>query len=56
METAPQRRQTRQRRLVYETVAETVSHPTAEWVYERVRRRIAWNAAAAISMALFACS
>jgi Fe2+ or Zn2+ uptake regulation protein len=40
METAPQRRQTRQRRLVYETVAETVSHPTAEWVYERVRRRM----------------
>ncbi|HTO87679.1 MAG TPA: transcriptional repressor [Thermoanaerobaculia bacterium] len=40
METAPQRRQTRQRRLVYETVAETVTHPTAEWVFERVRRRM----------------
>jgi len=35
-----QRRQTRQRRLVYETVADTDSHPTAEWVYERVRRRM----------------
>ena len=40
METAPQRRQTRQRRIVYETVAATASHPTAEWVYERVRRQM----------------
>lgn len=32
------RRQTRQRSLVYEAVAATKSHPTAEWVYERVRR------------------
>lgn len=34
----PPRRSTRQRALVYETVAQTDSHPTAEWVYERVRR------------------
>lgn len=34
------RRQTRQRRVVYETVAATDTHPTAEWVYERVRRRL----------------
>jgi Fe2+ or Zn2+ uptake regulation protein len=40
MNPAPQRRQTRQRRVIYETVAETASHPTAEWVYERVRRRM----------------
>jgi Fe2+ or Zn2+ uptake regulation protein len=40
MELSPQRRQTRQRQLVYATVAETASHPTAEWVYERVRRRM----------------
>jgi Fe2+ or Zn2+ uptake regulation protein len=40
MKPASQRRQTRQRRLVYETVASTASHPTAEWVYERVRRRL----------------
>ncbi|MGE5276226.1 MAG: Fur family transcriptional regulator [Acidobacteriota bacterium] len=40
METAPQRRETRQRRVVYETVAATTSHPTAEWVYERVRRQM----------------
>ena len=32
------RRETRQRALVYETVAGTRTHPTAEWVYERVRR------------------
>ena len=35
---APARRDTRQRRLVYEAVARTDSHPTAEWVFERVRR------------------
>ena len=34
------RRRTRQRRLVYEAVASTDVHPTAEWVYERVRREI----------------
>ncbi len=32
------RRRTRQRGLVYDAVAGTDSHPTAEWVYERVRR------------------
>lgn len=32
------RRQTRQRRLVYEAVAATDTHPTAEWVYNQVRR------------------
>jgi Fe2+ or Zn2+ uptake regulation protein len=31
------RRQTRQRRLVYEAVAATDTHPTAEWVYNQVR-------------------
>ena len=34
------RRQTRQRRLVYGAVASTDSHPSAEWVYERVRREM----------------
>ena len=34
----PARRSTRQRRLVYESVLSTDSHPTAEWVYEAVRR------------------
>lgn len=32
------RRSTRQRHLVFEAVRETKSHPTAEWVYEAVRR------------------
>ena len=32
------RRSTRQRRLVFEAVMETKSHPTAERVYEAVRR------------------
>jgi Fe2+ or Zn2+ uptake regulation protein len=36
--TAIRRRETRQRLLVYRAVAHTDSHPTAEWVYERVRR------------------
>jgi len=35
-----ERRRTRQRSAVYETVAATDTHPTAEWVYERVRHRI----------------
>jgi Fe2+ or Zn2+ uptake regulation protein len=34
------RRQTRQRQLVYEAVASTDAHPSAEWVYERVRRQM----------------
>ena len=40
MEMPAARRRTRQRRLVYEAVASTDVHPTAEWVYERVRREI----------------
>ncbi len=32
------RRETPQRRLVYDAVARSDSHPTAEWVHERVRR------------------
>ncbi|HTD52528.1 MAG TPA: transcriptional repressor, partial [Thermoanaerobaculia bacterium] len=34
------RRQTRQRHSIYEAVAATNSHPTAEWVYEQVRRSL----------------
>jgi Fe2+ or Zn2+ uptake regulation protein len=34
------RRQTRQRQLVYETVASTDAHPSAEWVHGRVRRQM----------------
>lgn len=36
--TGTPRRETRQRRLVYEAVAGTKAHPTAEWVYARVKR------------------
>ncbi len=35
---SPARRQTRQRRLVYDAVCATKNHPTAEAVYDRVRR------------------
>jgi Fe2+ or Zn2+ uptake regulation protein len=40
MELARERRNTLQRRLVYEAVAGTHLHPTAEWVYARVRREM----------------
>ena len=30
-------RETRQRRVVYETVKETTSHPTADWIFDKVR-------------------
>ena len=35
---SPARRSTRQRRHIHEAVRGTDSHPTAEWVYETVRR------------------
>ena len=38
METRPRTRETRQRRLVYETVRKSHSHPTADAVFEKVRR------------------
>jgi Fe2+ or Zn2+ uptake regulation protein len=37
---APPRRSTRQRQLIREAVRSTDSHPTAEWVYEAVRRTL----------------
>jgi len=33
-------RMTRQRRLILEVLRNTTSHPTADWVYEQVRRYI----------------
>ena len=30
-------RETRQRRVVYRTIKETHSHPTADWIFEKVR-------------------
>jgi Fe2+ or Zn2+ uptake regulation protein len=31
-------RDTRQRRVVYETIKATHSHPTADWIFDQVRR------------------
>ncbi len=36
----PETRQTRQRALIYAIVASTRTHPTADWIYERARRRM----------------
>ena len=33
-------RETRQRRVVYETIKNTYSHPTADWIFEKVRHRL----------------
>jgi Fe2+ or Zn2+ uptake regulation protein len=30
-------RETKQRKVVYETIKETHSHPTADWIFEQVR-------------------
>ncbi len=34
------RRRSRQRDIILQIVRETDSHPTAEWVHERARRKI----------------
>ena len=33
----PHTRETRQRRVVYETIKNTLSHPTADWIFDQVR-------------------
>ncbi len=40
MQRATRGRETRQRRLIYEILRGTTSHPTAEWVYERAREEL----------------
>ncbi len=40
MKQRPRTRETRQRRIVYETVKNTYSHPTADWVFEQVRQTL----------------
>lgn len=40
MKKRPKTRETKQRRVVYETVKNTRSHPTADWVFENVRRHL----------------
>ena len=36
MRKRPRTRETKQRRVVYETVKNTYSHPTADWIFEQV--------------------
>lgn len=38
MKQRPRTRETKQRKIVYETVKGTFSHPTADWVFEQVRQ------------------
>lgn len=40
MKQRPRTRETRQRRVVYDTIKNTYSHPTADWVFEQVRRTL----------------
>ena len=37
MKHRPRTRETKQRRVVYDTIKNTFSHPTADWVFEQVR-------------------
>ena len=37
MSKRPRTRETKQRRVVYETVKNTYSHPTADWIFDQVR-------------------
>lgn len=40
MKQKPRTRETRQRRVVYETIKQTHSHPTADWIFEKVRTTV----------------
>lgn len=35
-----QKRMTKQKRVVYEVLASTKSHPTADWIYQQARREV----------------
>ncbi|MEG2213598.1 MAG: transcriptional repressor [Clostridiales bacterium] len=35
-----QKRMTRQKKLIYEILCSTVTHPTADWIYEEARKKI----------------
>lgn len=37
MSKRPRTRETRQRRVVYQTIRDAPTHPTADWIFERVR-------------------
>ena len=40
MKHRPRTRETKQRRVVYDTIKNTFSHPTADWVFEQVRHTL----------------
>jgi Fe2+ or Zn2+ uptake regulation protein len=40
MKQRPRTRETRQRRVVYQTIKDTQSHPTADWIFEQVRMSV----------------
>jgi Fur family peroxide stress response transcriptional regulator len=40
MRERPKTRETKQRRVVYETIKQTHSHPTADWIFEKVRSKL----------------
>ena len=40
MKQRPRTRETKQRRVVYDTIKNTYSHPTADWVFEQVRHTL----------------
>jgi Fur family peroxide stress response transcriptional regulator len=40
MKQRPRTRETKQRRVVYDTIKNTYSHPTADWVFEQVRHSL----------------
>ncbi len=40
MATGTRTRHTEQRRIVYEVLRSTKTHPTADWIYEQARRRM----------------
>ena len=40
MKQRPRIRETKQRRVVYNTIKNTYSHPTADWIFEQVRHTL----------------
>jgi Fe2+ or Zn2+ uptake regulation protein len=40
MKQRPRTRETKQRRVIYDTVKNTYSHPTADWIFEQVRQKL----------------
>ena len=40
MKQRPRTRETRQRKVVYETIRSTHSHPTADWIFDQVRTSV----------------